>query len=92
MCPAHQLFWIDVNLLFRDRSWRLTADIGSSISWLKRCSCIVIRLEGLESLQLLVDQCERLKFARLRHLLHEPRLCFILFDFFEIGVIVVDVS
>jgi hypothetical protein len=40
----------------------------------------------------LIDQRERLKLARLRHLLHEPRLCFILFDFFEIGMIVIDVS
>ena len=81
--------------LFRCRSWgRFTLTDCSSnrlnrLNWSRR---IVVGLEHFQSPQLLVDQGQRLKLLRLRHLLFEPSLRLVLFDLLQVRVVIVDMS
>lgn len=91
MCPAHKLFRIHRGMLFhRNRRHRAAPIRSHQIRWNWRRH-VVVRFKGLQSPQLLIDQCQWLKLSGLCHLLHEPGLGFILFDLLQISMVVVDV-
>jgi len=58
------------------------ADVGVVVVW----------FEDFQSAQLLVKELKRLEFASFDHLLLEPCFGFVLLNFFEVRVIVIDVS
>lgn len=51
----------------------------------------IVRFEDIQSFELLIDDCKRLKFLRFNDLLVEPGLDFILFDSWQLLVVVVEV-
>ena len=52
----------------------------------------IIRFKHIKPLEFLVEQCERLEALRFCELSLEPVFYFVLFDFFEVLVYVVEVS